>query len=211
MCNASLQSGLLIVKIYTFSNLIILVFSIIHYVVAFSPKTYISDKREFMSNFDGDIAINFISAANRYLIVFLFNCMNSIILWRQFLAGGIKERVIFEAVCIGLSYLDLVIESLFLIVQPGTLVSSVVPLFILSILVFLFGIYYSIVIIYTSEKVEEKFILSLKKAQNEAVAQNIEIQINNNPRPMEEEKEQNKEIELKEEKAGNKYGKVEEI
>jgi hypothetical protein len=158
-----------------------------------------------MSNFEGDIAINFINAANRYLIVFLFNLMNSIILWRQYLIGGIRERVIFEAVCISVSYLDLVIESLFLLVEPGSLVSSVIPLLILSILLLLFGLYYTVVIIYTSDKVEEIFINSLKKVVNDVIAQNIEININNNPRPPEEEKQQNQAIELKEEKGGKNY------
>jgi len=205
MCNAIYQTGFFIVKLYTFTNIIILIFSIIHYVVAFKPITYIADKREFMSNFEGDIAINFINAANRYLIVFLFNRMNSIILWRQYLIGGIRERVIFEAVCISVSYLDLVIESLFLLVEPGSLVSSVIPLLILSILLLLFGLYYTVVIIYTSDKVEEIFINSLKKVVNDVIAQNIEININNNPRPPEEEKQQNQAIELKEEKGGKNY------
>jgi len=205
MCNAIYQTGFFIVKLYTFTNIIILIFSIIHYVVAFKPITYIADKREFMSNFEGDIAINFINAANRYLIVFLFNLMNSIILWRQYLIGGIRERVIFEAVCISVSYLDLVIESLFLLVEPGSLVSSVIPLLILSILLLLFGLYYTVVIIYTSDKVEEIFINSLKKVVNDVIAQNIEININNNPRPHEEEKQQNQAIELKEEKGGKNY------
>jgi hypothetical protein len=205
MCNAIYQTGFFIVKLYTFTNIIILIFSIIHYVVAFKPITYIADKREFMSNFEGDIAINFINAANRYLIVFLFNLMNSIILWRQYLIGGIRERVIFEAVCISVSYLDLVIESLFLLVEPGSLVSSVIPLLILSILLLLFGLYYTVVIIYTSDKVEEIFINSLKKVVNDVIAQNIEININNNPRPPEEEKQQNQAIELKEEKGGKNY------
>jgi len=158
-----------------------------------------------MSNYEGDIAINFINAANRYLIVFLFNIMNSIILWRQYLTGGIRERVMFEAVCISVSYLDLVIESLFLLFEPGSLVSSVIPLLILSILLLLFGLYYTVVIIYTSDKVEEIFIKSLKKVGNDAIGQNIEININNNPRPIEQEKEQNQGIELKEEKGGKNY------
>ncbi len=205
MCNAIHQTGFFIVKVYTFSNIIILIFSIIHYVVAFRPITYIADKREFMSNYEGDIAINFINAANRYLIVFLFNIMNSIILWRQYLTGGIRERVMFEAVCISVSYLDLVIESLFLLFEPGSLVSSVIPLLILSILLLLFGLYYTVVIIYTSDKVEEIFIKSLKKVGNDSIGQNIEININNNPRPIEQEKEQNQGIELKEEKGGKNY------
>ncbi|MFM7855788.1 MAG: hypothetical protein ACKO96_28670, partial [Flammeovirgaceae bacterium] len=96
-------------------------------------------------------------------------------------------------------------ESLLLIAQPGTLVSSVVPLFIRSILLFVMGIYYTVVIIYTSEKVEEKLIHFLKKAQNEAAAQNIEIKLNNPPLQIEEVKEQTKGIELNEEKGGNKY------
>jgi hypothetical protein len=69
----------------------------------------------------------------------------------------------------------------------------------------LFGLYYTVVIIYTSDKVEEIFIKSLKKVGNDAIGQNIEININNNPRPIEQEKEQNQGIELKEEKGGKNY------
>jgi hypothetical protein len=131
--------------------------------------------------------------------------MNSIILWRQFIVGGIRERVILEAVCISVSYLDLVIESLFLLFVPGALVSSVIPLLILSILLLLFGIYYTIVIIYTSKKVEEIFINSLKKAEIDKMAHKIQLNMNNNPRSLEEEKQQSQGIELNVEKGGKTY------
>ena len=169
--------GFLMVKFYAFTNLFIFIFSILHYVVALNPYSFISDNKKYLINFQGDLAIVFVGTANRYLIVFIFNVMNSIILWIQFIDGGIKERIIMEVVCSCLSYLELVFESIALLVKLGNYVTSVIPLFILTVIIFLQSIYFMIIIIFTAEKVEKKFIRNME-INNNKNNKNIKIDVN---------------------------------
>ena len=212
MCGTNEENGLMVVRVYTFTNLIILIFSIVHFVVAYNPSNYISDTTNYMNNYEGDVALNFIGAATRFMICFLFNLMNSIILWRQFLTGGLKERIVFEAICIILTYFWLVIESIILMINPGSFVSSVVPLFVICIILFLIGIYFMVVIIINSDTLETKYIKSMTVTKPKPEGQNIEI--NFQPpqvRVVEEEgKENAKESQMKETKGGTAYNMVNE-
>ena len=73
--------GLLVVKFYSFTNLFILIFSIIHYVVGSNPANYISDRKGYFANYEGDLGLIFFNIASNFMIIFFFNLMNSILLW----------------------------------------------------------------------------------------------------------------------------------
>ena len=188
--------GLLVVKFYSFTNLFILIFSIIHYVVGSNPANYISDRKGYFANYEGDLGLIFFNIASNFMIIFFFNLMNSILLWNQYLNGGIKERVIFEGLCAFLSYLTLVLLSVYLAVDRGNFVSSVIPVLILTIIIFLMSIYFLIIIWNTAEKFEKKLINNLAKEAIKHPTQNNQLNLNRSNNNQEEVKNNNV-IELK--------------
>jgi hypothetical protein len=164
--------GLNFVRLYTFTNLLVLIFSIVHFVSAFNPSNYINDLDNYYINYQNDLGLQLMGVASRYLCLFLFNVMNSIMLWYQFSTGGIKERVLFEAVCYLLSYLELFIESIYLLVTPSTFLATVVPNFVFMLILFGLSIYIFVVIVLTSDKVEELYIKNMNEANKIQSVQN---------------------------------------